>query len=114
MNEGGTLVSSKDGIAFFQLLSIRGRLQIEVNTGLKSRFSSLKAAKQLYGVFSNTKKGALAEVEAYMKGWQYAKGVIDEAEAVSFRPRNARNIAAFTRGFNKYHELVQTPGYVPK
>jgi len=108
------MVDRPDGIAFFQLLSIRGRLQIEVNTGLRSRVSALKAAKQLYGVFSNTKKGALAEVEAYMKGWQYAKGVITEEEAVSFRPRNARNKAAFTRGFNKYHELAQTPGYVPQ
>ena len=109
-----TMVTTKDGIAFFQLLSIRGRLKIEVETGLKSRVSTLAAAKALYGVFSNTKKGALAEIEAYRLGWEYAKGVIDEPEAMSFRPRNARNKAAFTRGFNKYHELAQTPGYVPQ
>jgi hypothetical protein len=112
-----TMVNTRDGIAFFQLLSIRGRLQIEVNTGLTSRVSSLKAAKQLYGVFSNTKKGALAEVEAYMKGWQYAAGVIDEKEAMSFPgARGTKNVnkVAFIRGFNKYHELVGTPGYVPQ
>jgi hypothetical protein len=110
-----TMVTSKDGIAFFQLLSLRGRLQIEVNTGLRhSGGSTLKVVKQMYGVYSNTKKGALAEVEAYMKGWQYAAGKIDEKEATSFRPRNGRNKMAFTRGFNKYHELVGTPNYVPQ
>lgn len=111
------MVDTKDGIAFFQLLSIRGRLQIEVNTGLKSRVSSLAAAKRLYGVFSNTKKGALAEVEAYMKGWQYAAGKIDEAEALDFpgaRGRRNKLAMAFTRGFNRYHELVGTPNYTPQ
>lgn len=112
------MVDTKDGVAFFQYLSIRGRLQIEVRTGLKSAVSTLKAAKATMGVFSNTKQGALAEVEAFVTGMEYAKGVLDEPEAVKrvmATPSKwrAKAKAAFTRGFNRYHELAQTPGYEP-
>lgn len=113
------MVDTKDGIAFFQYLSIRGRLQIEVRTGLKSRVSSLAAAKATMGVFSNTKAGALAEVDAFIEGMKYAKGVSTEEEATAVvmgTPSKWRRKAkaAFTRGFNRYHELAQTPGYVPQ
>jgi len=113
------VIDTKDGITFFQLLAIRGRLQIEVRTGLKSSVSTLKAAKAITGALSNTKAGALAEVETYIKGMEYAKGVISEDDvntAIMSTPSKWRGKAkaAFTRGFNKYHELVQTPGYVPQ
>ena len=113
------MVDKPDGIAFFQMLAIRGRLQIEVRTGLRSSVSTLKAAKTVMGVFSNTKAGALAEVEAFIAGMEYAKGVISELDAtevVADTPRKwrAKAKAAFRRGFNRYHELAKTPGYVPQ
>lgn len=66
------IVDTPEGIRFFQLLSIRGRLQIEVDTGMNfsNRMSTLKAAKQLFGVKSNTKKGALKEINALIESIQ--------------------------------------------
>lgn len=112
------VVDKPDGIAFFQYLSIRGRLQIEVRTGLQSSVSTLAAAKRLGMAVSNTKAAALAEVEAFVGGMQYAKGVTSEEEAEKFvteapRKWRAKVAAAFKRGFNRYHELAKTPGYVP-
>jgi hypothetical protein len=67
---GGFILDKPDEIRFFQLLSIRGRLKIEVDTGMSSRFSSLQAAKRLYGVRSNTKRGALKELDALVESIQ--------------------------------------------
>lgn len=102
-----TVINTPDGIAYFQLLSIRGRLKIEVETGLRSSVSSLAAAKRLYGIHKNTKKGALAELEFFRLGWEYAKGMGTEEE-VTKTPgiRRAENKAAFERGFHHYHSLT--------
>lgn len=102
-----TVINTPDGIAYFQLLSIRGRLKIEVETGLGSRVSSLKAAKQLYGIRKNTKKGALAELEFFRLGWEWARGMHTEEEIAKVPGiRRADNKAAFVRGFDQYHSLT--------
>lgn len=69
------IADTPQSIRFFSLLSIRGRLSIEVNTGMRvsNRVSTLAAAKRNFGVVSNTKKGALAEVEAMVAGAFAAK-----------------------------------------
>lgn len=85
-----------DGIRFFQLLSVRGRLQIEVRTGLRSQVSSLAAARRIFGCVSNTKKGALAEIEAMIAGAQDQKHGI---EARKRYPGSDREAAAYVRGY---------------
>jgi hypothetical protein len=43
-----SVVDTPEGIAYFQMLSIRGRLQLEIK-GLRFRVSTLKAANRIYG-----------------------------------------------------------------
>ena len=52
-------------VEHFRMCQVIACLSIEVNTGLKhSRGSVLNLARERYGVFSNRKKGALAEMLA--------------------------------------------------
>ncbi len=106
--DGSIVIDTPTGIKLFQLLAIRGRLQIEVRTGLKSRVSTLAAAKQLYGVVSNTKKGALAEIEAFVLGVDWSKGLpVDEAKLKPLRlKKHAVEAAAFERGFHWHKSLT--------
>jgi len=59
------LIDTPEGIAHHQLCTCIARLRIEVNTGLSSRVSTLKAVKAIYGCPKQTKKGALAWLEAF-------------------------------------------------
>ncbi len=63
MSNEGFVIDTPEGIAFFRLLQFIARLKIEINTGLKSRQPTLKIARQVYGLKSKTKQGALRELE---------------------------------------------------
>jgi hypothetical protein len=58
-----TVISTPEGIAYFQLLSIKGRLSIEINTGLKFRTSTLAAVNRMFGQSFRTKRQALRYIE---------------------------------------------------
>lgn len=64
-----TVVDTPEGIAFFQLLSIKGRLKLEIDSGIKFScgVSTLAAVNRLYGQNFKTKKKALAYVEEQIK-----------------------------------------------
>jgi hypothetical protein len=98
------MIDTPAGIKFFQLLSIRGRLQIETETGLRSRVSSLAAAKHHFGCVSNTKLGALEELDAMVEGVHvgraFARGEMFVAQPPLQSRKHTRKIVmkAFERG----------------
>lgn len=57
------LIDTPEGIAHYQMCACIARLRIEVQTGMTSRASTLKAVKAIYGCPKQTKKGALAWME---------------------------------------------------
>jgi hypothetical protein len=61
MAEEPTLIVTADGMAHFRICQLIGRLKIEVK-GLKFRQSTLAIVRDLYGVKSRTKQGALEEL----------------------------------------------------
>ena len=63
-NNGATVIDTPDGIEFVRLLSMIGRLKIEVGTGMRSQVSILKAAQRLYGLGNvKNKRDMLATLE---------------------------------------------------
>jgi hypothetical protein len=50
-----TVVDTPEGIAFVQMLAIRGRLQLE-DYGMRSKLPTLKRANQIYGTNYRTRK----------------------------------------------------------
>lgn len=50
-----TLVDTPEGIAYFQMLSIRGRLHLE-QAGLRFRLPTLKNANRIYGTNYRTRQ----------------------------------------------------------
>lgn len=68
------MIDGRAGVAFAQAAARKAALKVEVDTGMShSRGSVLKLCKRDYGVASNTKKGALAEMEALVAGWLDAR-----------------------------------------
>lgn len=63
---GDVMMNTPEGIAFFQLLSMRGRLKIEIRTGMKASHgvSTLAACQRMGLTNKRTKRGALADLEA--------------------------------------------------
>ena len=55
-----------ESIAMFRLLSLKGRLKLEVNTGLRFRIATLPVVKREFG-FKGSKKAVLAQLEAYIE-----------------------------------------------
>lgn len=70
------VIDTPDGIAFVQLLSIRGRLRLEI-AGLKFSVPTLRNIKAMGIVPEScrTKKAALAIVEELIAEMKRAKGI---------------------------------------
>jgi hypothetical protein len=104
-----TMIDTPDGIRFYRLAAVRAALSIEVKTGLRhSRGSVLKIAKRDFGVLSNTKKGALAEMEAMVEGAQvaaaFARGEMFVVQP-TYKGRTGKLLAAaFERGLRYIKE----------
>lgn len=70
----GIMIDGAAGVAFAQAAARKGALKVEVETGMKhSRGSILAVCRRDYGIRSNTKKGALIEMEALVDGWLDAR-----------------------------------------
>ena len=85
----------------FNLLQVKHALAIEVETGMHhSRGSILKLAKQRFGVVSNTKKGALAEIEAMWEAVEWVRELERRGAEEGNMPayEDPRQRAAFVRG----------------
>lgn len=68
MSDDDTIIlDTPEQIAMFGLLAMRGRLHIEINTGVKFRQSSLTALQQAGITSKRTKKGALADLNAHIE-----------------------------------------------
>ena len=103
------------------MLAVRARLRLEVETGLTSSVSTLKIVKKNWGVLSNTKAGALLEMDAFKMGWDlaldFARGEIattDELQERGLRERKAfkgrKRILqeqAYERGYETFVRIVQ-------
>lgn len=61
-----TVVDTPEGIELFRLLSMRGRLKLEM-TGLRFRVSTLKAVNRHLGSKCRTRAQALEVVEEHIK-----------------------------------------------
>lgn len=62
--EGDTVIlADPKGIEMFQLLSMKGRLELEVKTGIKFGVSTLSAVNRKYGTKFRTKKQAINFIE---------------------------------------------------
>lgn len=59
-----TTADTPQAVRFFQLLSIIGRLKIEIETGMTSRIPTLRSARVIYGLDFRTRKQMLAHLEA--------------------------------------------------
>lgn len=64
----GIILDTKPDIKYFSLLSLIGRCEIEVETGLKWRQSNVQIAKRVWGTKSRTVKGTLQELYAIKQG----------------------------------------------
>ena len=64
------IVLTGDGIEFFRLLSLKGRLKLEVQTGMNFRMSCTQTIRDIIGSKTRSKKKLLAEYE----DWMIAKG----------------------------------------
>lgn len=62
-----TVIDTPEGIELFRLCSMRGRLKLEINSGLKFRVSTLKVVNRHLGSKCRTKKQALEVVEEHIK-----------------------------------------------
>lgn len=92
------MVFTGKGIVFFQLAATASALHIEVDTNLHhSRGSVLKAAKRNFGVVSNTKKGAVKELDAMIEGMTNAKHGLPPVKRY---PGGAWLHAAYMRGYD--------------
>ncbi len=103
------------------MLAGRARLKLEVQTGLKSSTSTLQIVKRNWGVKSNTKAGALLEMDAFKMGWDlgldFATGKIettDELQARGLAERRAfkgrkrlLQEAAYERGYEMFVKVAQ-------
>lgn len=103
------------------MLAGRARLKLEVETGLTSSVSTLQIVKRNWGVKSNTKAGALLEMDAFKMGWDlaldFATGKIettDELQERGLRERRAfkgrKRIlqeAAYERGYETFVKVAQ-------
>jgi hypothetical protein len=65
---GAIVAEGPEGVALYRLLTIRRGLKLEIETGMKlSRGISTLAILQREGITAKrTKKGALADLEAYL------------------------------------------------
>jgi hypothetical protein len=45
-----TVIDTPEGINFFRLLSLRGRLQLEVKTGMRFRLSAAQAVRKMFNL----------------------------------------------------------------
>jgi len=80
-----TIIDTPEGIEYFQLLSMRGRLQLEIK-GLGFRMSTLKAVNAKFGTNFRRKQQALdfldAEIERRDRNErQHSHGGRDNAPA---------------------------------
>ena len=66
MSNETIICKTPESIAMFRLLSLKGRLKLEVNTGLRFRISTLPVVKREFG-FKGNKKAVLAQLEAYIE-----------------------------------------------
>lgn len=81
--EGSVVVDTPAGIAFAGLLSLRGRLRIELNTGMRhSGGSTLKAYNNAMGTNFKTKKKALKDCNARIEEAQHEAKVRANAAQV--------------------------------
>jgi hypothetical protein len=64
INNESIVIDTPDGIEMFRLLSMRGRLHIEIDTGMKFRVSTLAAMQRQGLTTKRTKIGALADLNA--------------------------------------------------
>jgi len=61
-----TIIDTPEAIEHWRVASAIAMLRLEVGTGMQAaRYSVLKACKMNWGCPKNTKKGALAWMEAY-------------------------------------------------
>jgi hypothetical protein len=66
----GATVITGDGIAYFQLLSIRGRLKLEI-AGIRFKGpNTLKSVNAIFGQNFKTKKAALEFIEEKVVEWK--------------------------------------------
>lgn len=72
-NDDHIVIDTPEGIAFAQLLSFRGRLHIEINTGMRSRVNTLRAYNQRFGTSFKRRPAALADCEARIEAAKEAK-----------------------------------------
>lgn len=56
------MLTKRDDIRYFSLLSLIGRCKIEVATGIGWRVSNIQIAKKVWGTKSRTLRGTLAEL----------------------------------------------------
>lgn len=101
------------------MLAGRARLRLEVETGLTSSVSTLKIVKRNWGVVSNTKAGALLEMDAFKQGWDLALDYVStdmteeemhrrslvERHAYKGRKRILQE-QAYERGYYRFMEIV--------
>jgi len=91
-----TIIDTKDGIKFFQMLSRRGALSMELR-GLKRRGqSAYTICKKVYGL-KGTRESVLRQMEAMVEGAQARRHNTDIYE-LSFNSKEEAN--AFAIGYN--------------
>jgi hypothetical protein len=66
------VLDTPEDIEYFRLLSLRGRLQLELQ-GIKFRLSTLKAVNKTLGTNYRTKVAALAALDDYIEEKAYAR-----------------------------------------
>ena len=76
MSNKTIVCKTPESIAMFRLLSLKGRLKLEV-LGLRSRISTYAVIKREFG-FKGNKKAVLAQLEAYIEKLMPPKPEIPE------------------------------------
>jgi hypothetical protein len=58
------MITDPADIRYFSLLSLIGRCELQIDTGLRWRNSNVQIAKRVWGTHSRTVKGTLVELRA--------------------------------------------------
>ena len=64
---GLMVFDTPDGIETFRLLSIKGRLKLEIQTGLRWRIATAPIVRKIIGSTTKNKVKLLAEYEQYLR-----------------------------------------------
>lgn len=72
-----TVIDTPEGIEYVRLLSIIGRLKIEIGTGMRSRVNTLQAAQRTYGLYHlKSRKRMLEHLEVVRDCVKYQDEVL--------------------------------------